>query len=199
MNLNTISNLFAVRLCGKLNLDENLIPVYAYGLELLLAAIINVLLIFFVALFFRVPYAGVSFLLAFIPLRVTAGGYHAGTHFRCTTVCLVTFVLTIILAFYIHDIYRPIAGMVFCLFNLATVICLSPVQAAEKPLNVGERHINRRRSIFLAILFCAVSVLSLNRQFSSAILFFSFGVFSAAISQIAGKIQFIAEGRYTYE
>lgn len=199
MSLNTISNLFAARLVAVLNLDENLIPVYAYGLELLLAGILNILLIFFAAFFFHVPYAAIFFLLAFIPLRITAGGFHASTHLRCTLVCLATFVLTIVLIHCIHDAYRPIVAVILCAFDLATVICLSPVQAAQKPLAASERRINRRRSLFLAILFCAISVLSLNRRFASAILFFSFGVFSAAISQIAGKIQSTTEGRYTHE
>ena len=193
MNLSAITSLFAVRLCAILNLDKNLIPVYAYGLELLLAAILNILLIF------HVPYAGVFFLLSFIPLRVTAGGFHASTHFRCTLVCMAVFVLTIALTRCIHDAYRPIVSMALCLFDLATVVCLAPVEAIQKPLTTSEQRINRRRSLFLAIFFCAVSALSLNHRFTSGILFFSFGVFSAAISQIAGKIQSIIEGRRTRE
>lgn len=199
MNLNTISNIFAARLCNTLKLDEDLIPVYAYGLELLLAAILNILLIILVAFFFHDPYAWIFFLLAFIPLRVTAGGYHASTHFRCTAVCLVTFIITIALAHCIHDTYRPIVSSILCLFNLATVICLSPVQAAQKPLTASEQHINRNRSLFLAILFCGISILGLHWRFALAILFFSLGVFSAAISQVAGKIQSIIEGRRNHE
>ena len=199
MNLSAIASLFAVRLCAILNLDKNLIPVYAYGLELLLAAILNILLIFFATFLFHVPYAGVFFLLSFIPLRVTAGGFHASTHFRCTLVCMAVFVLTIALTRCIHDAYRPIVSMALCLFDLATIICLSPVEAIQKPLTASEHRINRSRSLFLAILFCAVSALSLNHRFTSGILFFPFGVFSAAISQIAGKIQSIIEGRRTRE
>lgn len=199
MSLNTISNKIAARLCHTLKLAEDLIPVYAYGLELLLAAVLNIMLIILAACFFHVPYAWIFFLLAFIPLRVTAGGYHAGTHFWCTVVCLVAFILTIVLACCISDTYRPIVSVISCLFNLATVICLSPVQAKKKPLTSSERRINRRRSLFLAILFCAVSVLSLNHRFASAILFFSFGVFSAAVSQIAGRIQSTTEGGCTHE
>lgn len=199
MNLSAITNRFAVRLCAILNLDRDLIPVYAYGLELLLASTLNILLIIFAACLFHVPYAGLFFLLAFIPLRVTAGGFHASTHFRCTLVCMATFILTIALTRCIHDVYRPIVSMALCLFDLATVIYLAPVEAIQKPLTTSEQRINRRRSLFLAILFCAVPALSLNRRFTSAILFFSFGVFSAATSQIAGKIQAKIEGRGTHE
>ena len=199
MNLNTISNIFAARLCNKLKLGEDLIPVYAYGLELLLAAILNILLIILAAFFFHVPYAWLFFLLAFIPLRVTAGGYHAGTHLRCTVVCLAAFIITIALANYIPDTYRPIISVISCLFNLATIVFLSPVQAAQKPLTSNERRINRKRSLVLAILFCGISLLGLYWRFFSDILFFSFGVLTAAFSQIAGKIQSIIEGRRTHE
>lgn len=199
MNLNTFSNKTATRLCNTLKLDESLIPVYAYGLELLLAAILNILLIILVAFFFHLPYAWIFFLSAFIPLRVTAGGYHAGTHLRCTVVCLVAFILTIALANCILDTYRPVVSIISCLFNLTTVICLSPVQAVQKPLTPHERHINRNRSLCLSILFCGISLLGLYRRFTSSILFFSFGVFTAAFSQIAGKIQSTIEGRYTHE
>lgn len=199
MNLNTLSNKAATRLCNTLKLEEGLIPVYAYGLELLLAAILNILLIILVAFFLHFPYAWIFFLSAFIPLRVTAGGYHAGTHFRCTVVCLVAFILTIALATYILDTYRPVVSIISCLFNLATIICLSPVQAVQKPLTPNERRINRKRSLALAFLFCWVSLLGQYRRLASAILFFSFGVFAAAISQIAGKIQSTIEGRRTHE
>lgn len=199
MNLNAIATKAAAHLGNKLNLDEDMIPVYAYGLELLLAATLNILLIISVAFIFHRPYAWIFFLLAFIPLRVTAGGYHAGTHFRCTVVCLVAFIIMLALTNCIVDTYKPVISILASLFNLTTVICLAPVQAAQKPLTPNERRINRNRSLCIAILFCGISLLSLNYRFSSAILFFSFGVFTAAVSQIAGQIQTKIEGRLTHE
>lgn len=199
MSLNTIANRVAAHLSNKLKLGEDMIPVYAYGLELLLAAILNILLIIIVAFFFHAPYAWIFFLSAFIPLRVTAGGYHANTHFRCTVVCLIAFIITAALANCILDTYKPMVCIMSCLFNLVTVICLAPVQAAQKPLTAEEKQKNRNRSLVIAILFCGVSLLSLNCRFSSAILFFSLGVFTAAVSQIAGKIQSTVERRRTYE
>lgn len=197
--MNSFSNKVAAHLCEKLQLSDDSVPVYAYGLELLFAATLNILLIILAAFIFRRPYAWIFFLLAFIPLRVTAGGYHAGTHFRCTIVCLVAFIITITLTYCIHDIYRPMISVISCLFNLATVICLSPVQAVQKPLTSNEQRINRNRSLSLAIFSLGISFLSLYWRFTSAILFFSLGVLTAAISQIAGKIQFTVEGRRTHE
>ena len=43
MVLNAISSKIAHHLCNKLNIDEDQVPVYAYGLELLLAAVISIL------------------------------------------------------------------------------------------------------------------------------------------------------------
>ena len=191
MNLETISNKIAIRLCDTLKLEESLIPVYAYGLELLLAALLNILLIILIAFIFRLPYAGISFLSAFIPLRVTAGGYHAGTHFWCTVLCLIAFTISAAIANCILEVYRPVVGIAFCLFDLITVICLSPVQAVQKPLTSKEQQINRKRSLCLSVLFCGISLLGLYQRLTLPTLFFSFGVFTAALSQIAGKIQSI--------
>ena len=51
--------------------------IYAYGMELVLSGLVNVLSVLLISILIFHPADGLLFLVAFIPLRTTAGGYHA--------------------------------------------------------------------------------------------------------------------------
>lgn len=66
--------------------------IYAYGMELVLSGLVNVLSVLLISILIFHPADGLLFLVAFIPLRTTAGGYHANSHLSCNIVFLSTFV-----------------------------------------------------------------------------------------------------------
>jgi accessory gene regulator B len=195
MDLNLIANALALCLGKKLALDKGQIPIYAYGLELLLSGLINILLIVGLSILFHEIYAWFFFLLAFIPLRVTAGGFHAHTHFRCTAICLFAFAAAIYIAHLMPTTQHVAVNIILSLINLGTVVWLAPVQSAQKPLNSDTRHKNRKNALILATIVVILSVIGVFFRVHTAHLFFSLGVFTASISQVAGKIQNNLEGR----
>ena len=59
--------------------------IYAYGMELVLSGLVNVLSVLLISILIFHPADGLLFLVAFIPLRTTAGGYHANSHLSCNS------------------------------------------------------------------------------------------------------------------
>lgn len=57
--------------------------VYAYGLELLFSSLFSTGAIILISMLARRPFHWLFFSAGFIPLRLTAGGYHASSHMKC--------------------------------------------------------------------------------------------------------------------
>lgn len=68
--------------------SEQIIPsesseAYVYGVQLLLSTLVNIFCIAVVSVLAALPLAWIPFLVGFVPLRVSAGGFHAKTPLRC--------------------------------------------------------------------------------------------------------------------
>ncbi len=57
--------------------------IYAYGLELLFSSLGGVVALIIISTVCGKPFLWIPYLAGFIPLRLSGGGYHAKTHFRC--------------------------------------------------------------------------------------------------------------------
>lgn len=57
---------------------------YVYGVQLLISTWINVQIIAVVSFLLHIPFAWIGFLLGFVPLRITAGGFHAKSPLMCS-------------------------------------------------------------------------------------------------------------------
>ena len=62
---------------------------YEYGLHHGLLMIINLLTTVVIGLLFKMVWQSFVFMIAYIPLRTYAGGYHAKTQFRCYLLSIV--------------------------------------------------------------------------------------------------------------
>lgn len=68
---------------------RNIIPkgsaeAYIYGVQLLLSTVINVCCIALLSYCMGHPFSWIPFLIGFVPLRITGGGFHAKTPSKCT-------------------------------------------------------------------------------------------------------------------
>lgn len=195
MKIKQFSDVFSAWLCRKIGIKTDDVPIYAYGFELLFSAVINVFFMILIAFLFHDKYASLMFLLAFIPLRITAGGYHAKTHLRCTLICQIVFTGGMLLAESIPSSYYRALSIGACFVNLGTAICFSPVEAFAKPLNCRERSKNRKYALIISILLFGRSLSRFVYPTKYCNWAFYYGVFTAAISQVAGKIQTYTERR----
>jgi accessory gene regulator B len=175
---------------------ENQLQIYAYGLELVLSTIVNLISVLLLSLIFLDPLSGAFFLLAFIPLRTTAGGYHAKTHWGCGLVFIVAFTASLLLIHFIGAALLVKTIPFISIFSFFIVIWLSPVEAKNKPLTDKQRKQNRTRSIFIAainLLLAFIVYLLPQLVLINTIACYYLGIGTATVSIVAVQIQHIAE------
>lgn len=173
-----IANVYSKSLCRCGVINEKQVPVYTYGLELILASALNTSFILVISAICFQFASGLFFLLAFIPLRSTAGGYHAKSHLSCNLICLAAFSGLQVLGMMIPVAFLSGFYIVVALFVLLIVYLLSPCEAENKPLTESRKKRNRRGSM-------AISVCNL---FISIIIFFSIGAHPLVTSYYMGAL-----------
>ena len=130
--------------------------IYKFGLEQFLTTIMQLLMIVLLGILFQAIMEVVILVVAFMWLRSYAGGYHASTGIGCY---LLT---TISIALGLSVITLSEIGNKQCLMLLIVagliIITLAPVETKNKPLDVIEKSIYRRKAItrWLMEVVCAV-------------------------------------------
>ena len=164
--------------------------VYAYGFELMLSTAINIAAVIVISLVLGAPLSWIFFLLAFIPLRVTAGGYHARTHWVCITVFSAAYAVLLLPAIFLPALMTPAFLTGVSAVNFLAVLLLAPLPASEKPLDEKTRAVNRRRSLTIA---AAALIVTASSFFAGPVLLrffacFAMGQAGAAISLVAARV-----------
>lgn len=176
----------AAMLANKKIIDKTSHEVYTYGLELLISAFINILLVATVSIIFCRYYDWLLFLAAFIPLRTTAGGYHAKSHLGC--IVIGTLVFAVFLAINQLQINWVYIIPIIAGFSFVTILLFSPVEAHNKKLKYTQNKRNRRLSINIAILNIAIAVMIfIFNEISSILSIYYLGVLSATLSMLVVK------------
>ncbi len=161
--------------------------VIIFGLELLISSIIGILIIIAISIIAGVPLLWIAFLLSFIPLRTTAGGYHALTHTGCNITFAITYIICVVLCKYV--MMPKITFVLISAISTIMILLFSPVEAKNKPLNSERKKKNRLRSIVIITLFTVLSILIWLATVNHInIQMFYLGVFAATVSQIAALI-----------
>lgn len=178
----------ASKVCS-LFVNHDIIPtgkkaVYTYGLELLISDVVGISCIILISILYGQAYMWIPYLIGFVPMRISGGGYHAKTHVSC----ILFFSFFFLLFIFLKDIFRsvPYIEIFLSLFVLLLVLIFSPVEAKNKPLSKESRRRNRGRSIGIAALNLLLAFLSclVFKQTSIYLLMFFVGTFSAGVSII---------------
>lgn len=161
--------------------------VILYGMELLISTFIGIGLIAVISFIAHEPLAWIFFLLAFIPLRHMAGGYHANTHFQCYLIFSGIFALLIV----IEKVFM-VSNWLLVLTTLISFIIvyyLSPVVPKNNPLSERRRMRNGRLSLILVCVDVLAALTFFIVKFDHVLLHYYFwGVLSASTSLAAAKI-----------
>lgn len=167
--------------------DNGIVPeesqdAYVYGIQLLLSTAINVACLIIISWLLGKTFAWIPFMIGFVPLRMTAGGYHAKTPLRCGITFCSTYAVLLCLMHFL-----PASGQVYIILGngIATLILVflfSPAPAVNKPLTAIEAMRNRRRSLLIAIGSLPIMTIAAKSYFlSNVILYISFGQIASVI------------------
>lgn len=166
---------------------------YEYGFHQGFILMINILTTILIACLFNMIVENIIFLVAYIPLRSYAGGYHAKTPFRCYlfSVIMIAFTLLIIKLY----IWNEINVIAITIVSAWIIILLGPVEDKNKPLDQIERAIFKKRT---NIILCVLIVLAMLLWFAgqkqiSICIIMAFNILS--IMLLLGKIKNLIGGR----
>lgn len=158
--------------------------VYSYGLELMISTFLSILEVIIISFILSEPLAGVLYMLAFIPIRSTAGGYHATTHLYCQLTFAISFTIFILAAKLLAAYILPVYLVAISVMNLITVLILSPIGTSKKPMTELKRKTNRKRSIIISTAYVLIGALSFfaGKAYMEYFTYFAMGQFAAMIS-----------------
>lgn len=139
---------------GVISKEES--DIYSYGIKQLIDFIVSVVTAMIIGWLFGMIWQSVLFLLAYIPLRSYAGGYHAPNSKICY---MMSVVLMCVGLFVINNI--ELNGMILAASTAGVYIIIfikAPVESKNKPLNQKEIVKYRRLT---DIVFCTESFVSI--------------------------------------
>jgi accessory gene regulator B len=142
----------AIFYANKSVYEHDQVEVYKYGFELLISTLINCFNVLIISILLGTPLDALLFMVAFIPLRTTAGGYHARHHWSCILAFnAIFFVFSIFCKHLAIGLVMPYA-LVAVIISSLFVWSFSPVEAVNKPLTAEKRERNRKNSVIITCI-----------------------------------------------
>lgn len=160
----------------------------AYGLRQMILSVLNLSTTIIIGLLMGRFACAMIFTIAYIPLRIYAGGYHASTPKRCWAFSA----LMLIAALCIIK-YTPLLWLKYLtplsLLSIAVIILLSPVEDVNKPLDDKEHQVYRLRAVI--VMFIEIIAFTVFLIFKLEIFFISMEMswFTLSVILIIGKIK----------
>lgn len=149
-----ISEKFAGKLIQAGIISEEDTDVYAYGFFQSVMMILNIVTTLILGIIFQLLLPCIILNLAYIPIRVNAGGHHASSPLKCyiNSTVIIASLLSIIKWIAIPTFI----SMAILTVSSAAIFILAPVETENNPLDESERQVFKRRT--RAILFIETAV-----------------------------------------
>lgn len=164
-------------------------PVYAYGFEVMYSSLFTFGSIFVVAACFNFFLETMVFFIAFFPLRIYAGGYHASSRVRCYFLSLAMIVLFCGLVVVVPTQWYSLLELSIAIVAFICVILWAPMIHKNRCTTL--ENIRYCRIISLSVCTCEIIILLVGQfLFRESNLLFAFGVglFLAVISLPVARI-----------
>lgn len=166
--------------------SHNKINVYKYGFELLLSTVINLSCILLISIIMGVTIEAIFFCVAFIPLRLAAGGYHAKHHWSCVLEFNMIFLGFAVLQRFISIDFSMHFSFCAVIISSISIWSFAPVEALNKPLKPEQRKRQRNRSLLIACSNIAISLLfyttDILGEYLKILAFYMSGALAASLS-----------------
>ena len=110
-----------------------------YGLDILLSSVLEIISILVISAFVGNLVQTLLFFIAFVPLRIYAGGYHANTKLKCYLVSLGVYVVFTVIVMSMPYETCLIINLLSTMFSLFVVFIAAPMVNRNKNVNNIER------------------------------------------------------------
>lgn len=185
--LEQLSKKFAVKLVNAGIIPESDAEIYVYGFFQTVMLILNIVTTLLLGFAFGLIIPCILLNLAYIPLRINAGGYHSDNPVKCyiNSTIMISVLLAIIKWIPVHWS----ATFILILVSSITVWFLAPVETDNNPLDELEHRVYRKRSVIILIIeFIAVLLLLIfSRERTAATV--ALGLFTEALMLLIGTLK----------
>ena len=165
--------------------DEN--ELYIFGVNQFLNMLLNILTALFIGILFGETFQIILFMLAYIPLRSYAGGWHSRTPLRCYIFSVIMLIVVSIGMKYLS----VMEWMYYVILAVAmlVVFVLSPIEDRNRPLDEIEHKVYKRRTILIAAAELLFGIMLKLTKFDTLFVavVYSFAVLSLML--VAGKVK----------
>lgn len=124
--------------------------IYAYGLEVMLSTVFDVLLTLAIGLIFNKLSEVAIYFVTLVCIRKFTGGYHAKTYLGCKTVFAATIFVVLYTSNFLESAITPLIIVFGFSVVLTIVVMLSPVPNVYKTLSEQQRKNSRTFAILLS-------------------------------------------------
>lgn len=176
-----------VKLINDGAIEEEDREIYEYGFHHGIITLINIICTLIIGIAMKMFWEVIIFMIAYIPLRTNAGGFHAKTQMRCFFYS--NLIVVIILAFANILAGQKILLAVLSIAAAAIIMPLAPVEDQNKPLDEKEVLVygkKARRALLIDLVLAAgFQFFSLERACSTVIV----SVFCLSVFLVMGYIK----------
>ena len=130
-------------------IDSDNYDICRYGINQCITTLFNFVTTLIISLIYGMVLEAIIFTIAYIPIRVYAGGYHAKTPVGCWMFSVVILALVLLV---MKGINFSLLVSVLLLIASGSLVCiLSPVEDANKPLDEIEMKVYKKRTLIMMI------------------------------------------------
>lgn len=177
---------------GTINPDDK--ELYSYGLHQGLLMIANVLTTVVIGLVFGMFWSCIIFMVAYMPLRSFAGGFHARTQLMCYIYSIILTVAVLALVRFIP--WTSLLCVIASIISGTLIAVLAPVEDQNKPLDSVEVRVYKKRALYILIVDLLAMLICLAFGFLNFSASISVSLLALSVMLILGKV---SNSRYSAE
>lgn len=139
---------------------------YVFGFEILLSDLLILMLIFLISVLTKTVLESTMFLISFITLRRQTGGFHAKNHLNCNIIFVSTFLIYLMILFYLPYNMRLPFSIGEIIISSILVFLLAPIEHPNNPVSRSKYNRCRKNSIIILSVQCAaiIALIFINRD-----------------------------------
>lgn len=164
--LDKMSSMCTCVLLKRNIINESKTSIFIYGFEFFFSTVLSLISMLLISIAFQMTKEGIIFILFFMPIRMSAGGYHASSFGRCFILTNTIFILYLLLC----KLIVPVLNIYLCIIITAVTliyICINaPIVNINHPITLKRQHINhiRTRQIAAAELIIILLLYIINAE-----------------------------------
>lgn len=126
----------------------------------MISTIINFCLTIIISIVLGKALSFLPYAIAYVPMRLYAGGYHAKNHYKCILFSTILFGITVIEAICLYE-QRRIICLIIMIFSFIVLRIIAPIESVNKPLKKSQV-INAKKMLLIFEVILGIIYIVMN-------------------------------------